>query len=407
MYIFQLAQRLVYNHLLLHIILVLQIVVSFFLLECMLSTIFLVRASSVGMSELLKANYCYFSAIDPRMLSGGLVKSDDNTSTIIFEDSLRNVDAVLQEETVHIRFTDIGKNSTANLQSEKFLKRIKDDMKYGGAYGFSDYEEGVIRVITNNRSFKLNGYYDAACNVDNEWRTVKVKVVGIVKKSFKYLSSTTAGTYISSADIVETYESVKKFDQYFPSIAFLEDYEKFIGKDIKYNSFKSGSILFSDNISKEDLDYNYSLLNSFGVAAFSDDIVKNNKETNKIAVSRYLPSFIFLLIVGTTSLYSVSVINISRQLKTLALYGVLGCSKRDIRNIVRCYLAIINTAACIIIWILLLLSNVFESLSWLFFNINFISYLLPVAISIPLVFLVSLAPLNLVKKESLNKLRKI
>ena len=99
MYILNLAQRLIYNKPLLHIIVTIQLVVSFFVIETAISTLTLTTGSSKFMENLLDSNFCYYSIAERNISiddNGNIVV---NNSDVFLEDCLVGVEAIMHTYT--------------------------------------------------------------------------------------------------------------------------------------------------------------------------------------------------------------------------------------------------------------------------------------------------------------------
>lgn len=398
MYIFNLAQRLIYNKPLLHIILIIQFAASFFVIECAVSTLTLTISSSNFMKPLLQSDFCYFSVAERNIFideNGNLLF---NKSDIYFEDCLEGLEVAMQNDTVGL---SIGsKDASLQLQPEKLIEKTAPDMYSGEAFDSANYEENVIRIITNDKSFKASSYYDAVLtDLNGEEIHAKIKIVGILAAPAYVLSATTAGSEMSSANITHIMDDAQ--NEYFSCIGCTEDYEALIGEKIKHPINKNTLLLFNSSIATKEMESNIDFLRERGVVATSEDILRTTKTDNAYIIKTYLPTFFFLFFVSVSGIFAVSTINISSQIKTLSLYGMLGCSDKDIKKIIYCYIAIICSIPLSIIWVILLLSNYLNAFSGYFLTISAFNYILPVLIGILICLVVPIVPTHTFKKQNL------
>ena len=123
MYIFNLAQRLIYNKPVLHIILIIQFVASFFVIECAVSTLTLTASSNSFIKPLLQSDFCYFSVAERNVFideNGNLLF---NNSDVYFEDCLEGLDVAMQNDMVSL---NVGsKASSLQLQLEKLIQNTR------------------------------------------------------------------------------------------------------------------------------------------------------------------------------------------------------------------------------------------------------------------------------------------
>lgn len=403
MYIFNLAQRLVYSRPLLHVILTIQLTASFFVVECAVSALTLSVSSSEFMKPLSESEFCYFSVAERNVSideSGTLVFND---SSICFEDCLDSLDAAVQNDSVGLFIG--SKSSSMQLQSKKIIKKTSPDMYSGNVFTDENYEENVIRIITNDKSFKVNSYHKAILSdFDGKSINVNVKVVGVLNDPAYILSATTAGSDMSSANISHIMDESQ--DNVFSCIGCAEDYEALTGVKIKHPVNRNTLLLFESSITKETLQKNIDFLKNRGVVTTSEDIVKNTKAENLFILKEYMPTFIFLLLVSIAGMLAVSTINISSHIKTLSLYGVLGCSVSDIKKIIYCYIAIICAVPLAITWVVMLLSKHMNAFFGYFITVSAVNYVLPILICVLICAVVPIAPISTFKKQSLIALQR-
>ncbi len=403
MYIFNLAQRLIYNKPLLHIILIIQFVASFFVIECAVSTLTLTTSSSSFMKPLLQSDFCYFSVAERNVFideNGNLLF---NNSDIYFEDCLEGLDVAMQNDMVSL---NVGsKASSLQLQPEKLIQKTSPDMYSGELFNSENSEENVIRIITNDKSFQTGSYHDVVLtDFNGKEINAKIKIVGVLVDPAYVLSATTAGSEMSSANISHIMDKAE--DGAFSSIGCTEDYEALIGEKIKHPINKNALLLFNNSITTEEMQNNIDFLRERGVVATSEDILKTTKSDNMYIIKTYLPTFIFLFFVSLSGIFAVSTINISSQIKTLSLYGMLGCSDKDIKKIIYCYISVICAIPLLIIWIILLLSKYLNTFSGYFLTISAFNYLLPVFICALVCLVVPIVPIYTFRKQSLIALQR-
>ena len=405
MYILNLAQRLIYNKPLLHIIVTIQLVASFFVIETAISTLTLTTGSSKFMENLLDSNFCYYSIAERNISiddNGNIVV---NNSDVFLEDCLVGVEAIMQNDYVGLNVENA--QVSMQLQSSAFLEKTSQELLKGDIFTDGNYEENVIRVLTNNTDLAPGTYYNGEI-IDFEGNTtnVKIKVTGIYQKPAYILETTTAGSTLSSANISHIMNEYNKIENSFTCVGCLEDYEKLIGTSLKHPLNKTSMILFSDSISQQQINQNFEFLKNHGVVLTASEIKEITKSDNLSIIKSHLPTFIFLLAVSVCGILSVSTINILQQIKTLSLYGILGCSKKDIYKIIYCYIAILCIIPIFVIWGVLFVAKYFNAFVGYFLTISPINYIIPVLLSIILLLVVPIIPIRLFKKQKLIGLKR-
>lgn len=403
MHIVNLAQRLIYNKPLLHIILIIQFVASFFVIECAVSTLTLTTGSSNFIKPLLQSKFCYFSVAERNVFideNGNLLF---NNSDVYFEDCLKGLDAAMQNDMVTV---SVGfENFALQLQPENLINKTLPNMYEGDVFNSENFEENVIRIITNNKSFEVGSYRDAVLtDFNGKGINVKLKTVGVLADPTYMLSATTAGSEMSSANI--TYMLDEAQNGCFSYIGCAKDYESLVGEKIKHPLNDTTLLLFEDSVTDEEMQNNIDFLRENGVVATSEDIIETTKTENMFVIKTYLPTFVFLFLVSLAGIFAVSIINISSQIKTLSLYGMLGCSGKDISKIIYCYIFVLCVIPLLIMWLILLLSKYLNAFSGYFLTVTALNYLVPVLICLIVCLVVPVVPIYTFGKQSLIALQR-
>lgn len=404
MYIISLSEKLILNKIISHIILIIQITVSLFLIESVASTVSLLTQTTDYMKPLLNSNYCYYSITERRYSFSDTGEMVDNNSGIYFEDILKGLSAVAQNEYVNLNIET--KTSSSLLQSYRFLQKTNTSFKKGKTFDEENAEKGIIRLLTNDPSFRTNSIYDAQItDLNGNIFPVKIKVTGILNNPSYVMEVTSAGSEMCSANIVHTVDEYKKNEQFFFSIICIEDYEQVTGAKLKHTISDKAMLLFDDDISTVDMNNNIELLKKTGAVATADDIKSENKAENLYLLRNNLPSFVFLFMVAITGMYAISSININEQMNTLSLYGILGCSAKDISKIIITYILMICSIPCLIVWMILAASQTFGFLSDFLLCINIYNYLIPLVMCLFMVLTVPITPKRTFFNGTLNNIR--
>ncbi len=278
---------------------------------------------------------------------------------------------------------------------------------YKGSGFDGEYEENVIRVITDDKDFSAGSYYEGnVTGADGRSVAVKIKVVGIFGKPMYNLRTTTAGSDISSANIVHFFEDVPRNSDYFNCIACAEDYEKALGVKLDHSINKNSLIIFDEDLTNDEMKENITFLKKHGVVATAEDIAEADAESNEYVLKTKMPIFVFLFCVSLMGMIAVSTINITKQMHTLSIYSMLGCSKKDIIKIIYVYISGICAIALCIIWIILLLSEYLDALSNYFMLVSWLNYITPMLLSVMICLLVPVFLTRVFKKQKLTDINK-
>ncbi len=397
---FSLAKKLVLNKPLLHLIIIIQITCSFFVINSAVSTFNLTTGSSNFMGDLLESDFIYFSVAER---THNLAETVGNTE--YFEKELKGLDVAVCYENVSVIVNN--KITDAVVSSSKILHKTNPQMRFGDGFTNENEKDGVIRLITNDNSFKSGKEYDGViCDYQGNQTNVKFLVTGIYNNPAYFMDVSSAGSAMSSANICDLMEKPSAAGDYFQSIICLEDYERVIGEKRMHPVNKTAMLLFKDNITEKEKEYNISFLNQRGVVATAEDIKAETDTTNDFVLKQNLPMFVFLITVSLFSLFAVSVINITQQMKTLTLYSILGCSEKDISRVIRCYIGIISLIPLWVIYIILSLSSYINFLQSYFLCVGVANYLLPLLLAFLIISVVPIFPVNTFKNNTLNELRR-
>lgn len=405
-----LSYRMIFNHLFLHIILVLQIIFALLMSGSLISALLLITFSSNVMKPSLQKNYCYFSPMDSRTLEAAGVQNFEAADMNKIVKELTGVKSVCYNNNVVAR-SETGNPDTdyfvfdLTIQESDVISGTDVPMLHGSWLDEAEKEDDVIRVVTNSLHYSVGDKVKAQCDIDGNKTELTLKIVGIAKNPFPYIGTSGGGDELCSANIVDTCDKKQYDNKLYFGIASAEDFEALTDCFISRQATQNCSIYFDDDLTDEQTEQNFSVLRKYGSVSSAESISYNDNVTRKFMIKENLPEALFLFAAAVIGMSAVSVINISNNVKMLSLFCISGCTRKQLNAIIFAYVMIIAVIALVPVYLIYLISPFIDFLSSYFVMVNWLSFLISFLLVLIFAVISFIFPYRVLKKNPLNQVR--
>lgn len=169
---------------------------------------------------------------------------------------------------------------------------------------------------------------------------ITATVVGIIGDSVVYPSFNTSGNIVQDSSILFKVNDTMVFltGETIPQEK-LEKYSLSNGRNLY--------VIFNDDATADEKEQLMSFLESKGVVATYEKIIDDSKEVIDSWVATALPLPLFLLIIATVNIISISAVIVKRTMPEYSRYYLIGCTKRKGIMLIAMPLSVIFSIPCI------------------------------------------------------------
>ncbi len=374
----KLAEKLMHNHLLLHLLLIFQMTAVFLVLANIVSTICLTVYTRNIIKPLLNEYYCYFQSANQRQAFRAEEFSYDMKQT-----DINSINAQLAGETLFCSQYEIlfyskqaGNSFDILGQEQKTLENTHADIKRGKWLTDAEKESGYIRIVTNDNRYKVGEVIEGYIQVGGSDIPIKLKVTGIAKNPFSFLSVNSGATYPSSETLVRDFE-INSFASITQGLVCIEDISAYVG-DFEPETPRYGNyhVFFDSSLTQIQYQENLEALKRYGNVASAADIQRNTNGVINENLKSELPSLVFASIIAMAGFSVISLINVSGNMKTFSLYCLNSCRKKTLYLIILLYTLSIVLASFIPTLLVLMCAKYISELESYFAFVNSYTFLL-------------------------------
>ncbi len=251
---------------------------------------------------------------------------------------------------------------------EILLKNLKIPMKKGGFLNTAP--DGTVRFITDCKAYKVGEKIPVTfTDVNGNESSIELLVAGIAESPFFAPTTSSTSTVPDASTLLSEYQKSEK-GTYISGVFCTDDLKKLsvqpeiIAEPINYFVF------FDSSLTEADIESNIKILERYGNVSDITAIIAETDKGIHDSLKIRLPDIVFISLIALVGFCGVSLLNMSANIKTFALYSILGCSRRKLKGILFAYVFILETSALIPTLLLVLSSYVFEPVKAYFSFIN-------------------------------------
>jgi ABC-type antimicrobial peptide transport system permease subunit len=308
--------------------------------------------------------------------SFGVFSEDDIRNTIVGDYDVLNTSFFMFNFDVLAFDKEVLNNFRPDISKGKWLDEVEANNDY------------LPAVLTRNVSgIGLNDIIDLHHLYTND--IIKIKIVGIQRVNFS-LNLNVGGHGFSSSDIVRS-DNVPRL------IVNRNMALEHIHPDLEIKTSSTIIVTESQNVIADFKNYGY--LRSF------NEIYESGIDDRNSRVLFFLPLTLLLFSVSMSGLIGCSILAIIRNMKSFAIFMMIGYNKIDITKIIISYLVLICMCSSffgVIIYYLLGNSSITLFLhSAILVKLN--SFIIPLII-LSIVIMIGFVPLSIIKKQQLKEI---
>lgn len=407
---FVLAYKLIFNHMVLHIILILQMIFALLISGSLISMLLLIDFSANTMKPSLDSKYCYFSPLNQDAFEIVKIKNYKAPDMTDISKELTKVKNICYNKNLVVRSEPAAPNTDyvifdLTVQENEVINGTYVPMLLGKWLDETEKENGILRVVTNSLQYSVGEEVILQSDINGSKVELRLKIVGIAKNPFPYIGTSGGGNELCSANIIDTWDK-KQYDKNIQfGIVAAEDLEQIASFTCSNMTTQNCNIFFEDTITDEELEHNITILERYGSVSEAESIKHFDNISKKHIIKEHLPRMIFIFTASIAGLGVVSAINTSNNVKMLSLFCISGCTRRKLYGIIFAYVLIIGLLSLIPVYLMYLLAPFSNNLSSYFVMINWISFLLPFFLVWVFAAISFIFPYSVLKKKPLNQIR--
>lgn len=350
MKVFKLAFRLMYKNAFLHFLLILQMLLVFVIGSAVVSEINGIFYQKNIIKNLGNTNCVFFQGVNERELISG---SENDTIT---EFEIMNTEKVSNELIGSTKFVSeislfgTSENDGANFNISGFdeilLKNINIPILKGG-FKDSKTDDNTVRFITDCKQYRVGDKIPLAVeDYDGNKLTINLLVVGIAKTPFFSPTTTATSTVADASTLLSEYQK-SEAGKYISGVFCSNDIGEISAKLPKTFVPVNYYIFFDNSLTNADIEKNIEVLKHYGNAAEISQVLDQTDKGTSETLKVELPNIVFICLITLAGFCGISLLNMSANIRTFALYSILGCSRRKQNQILCVYVFIIETAALV------------------------------------------------------------
>ncbi len=403
---FKLAFRLFYKNAFQHCLLILQMVLVFIIGASVVSEINGLLYQKNIIKNLNTDNYVFFQKINDRDISIGSTNQSDHIGYENFDldavkKQLHGSTSFISETTFFARDIDNSCNLQISCFNESLLNKLNIPNIKGASFSKTE-PKGFVRFITDYSKFNIGDEIPIIIEQDSKKFNITLLVVGIAKSPFYGPTTSSTATFPDASTIL--YEYPKSESKYISGLICRDDLESELSSIITYDF--NYHIFFDKNLSDTEIKENIKILNQYGTATTGKSIINKTNINVYESLKLQLPDIVFICLIAFVGFCGISLINISENMPTLALYSILGCSSKKCYEILSIYVLIINIASLLPTILLLFLATFSDEIAIYFPFVDNKTLAIVLVLAI-LFFLISVSFVLLsFKKHSTKQLRR-
>ena len=376
----------------------------------MISMISMQLKAANALSQITEKKFVYYMSLDRHLATMDMVSGSEqeyDKQDIIKnerESAELNLSNVMIRSRIFETYAVVNDIPTSYASvfayNKQLINGLKLPLKSGKWFDRTTQCDGIIDAVANaNPLFKTGDIIKiTAEDGDGKKFEYKIRIIGVLKNQSYIPNASHVGELLFSLSLVSdaSYRSTQT-----PTIIVNSEDIKGI-ENIFSNTPKNEFIVFNDNISEEEYEKNITELSNKGLITTADDIRHQDSNWRCSLIKENLPMIVFLAVLSICGLVSISIINTTNYIKTLSIYFLCGCKRRE------CYMIILSYLGVMFIWIFsitLLLALIFSKINtpiFSYIDINPLSYGWFAAV-IGIYFSISLITLFYVFKHSTIK----
>ena len=233
-----------------------------------------------------------------------------------------------------------GVNVKNSLFTEEMIDSYKLPLSKGNWNDLMKESSDCFNVIASGRQFN---YLNVGDTLDMKLpdvidKSIKIKIVGILANPSIVPQFNTAGSEIDSMQLYEYVNGMV----FYKSNRLNNTLNEIAGYDIistQNNFFTS----FKPTATETEKDKYYSFLSEYSAVATYNEILDNTDDRINSDLRRTIPMPIFLLLIVTLSLISLSVLFVNKQLRMHSIYYLCGCSIQKLYFIISCAIGLMGS----------------------------------------------------------------
>lgn len=300
----------------LSILLAIQMAVGIFLLNFIVTTINVEKVYLKTAQPILSVNAVYFSNIEEENFAG--IKEYPNG----FE-KLKGVK--FMSDTLTDGFTYGNNEIYLYTYSKEFAELAKTSLQSGIWFTQAKTQNTVPVVVDSETSaYKLGDIIeiDTKYYIENEEYSKKTlfEIVGVLDERKLFVEFGSSGN-IRASDFIKSFDSEYSDGR----SLFLTSYEFLDVPDEAFKMYMSNMfVVFNDDISESDMNYNLSVLKDIGVVSSAQDITQETQNEINLTLNRIMPFVVCVIILSLVGIISSNVLNALTQSKTFAIFYMCG-----------------------------------------------------------------------------------
>ncbi len=188
-------------------------------------------------------------------------------------------------------------------------------------------DDGVLNVVISqdSNSLKVSDTFELILSDD---ASITVRVCGIIDDPAYEFNLGTSGDDLCSLDLIREYCAA---DNDMSPLIYCSQtaLTQLVDENFIYASNKNCVIIFDSSLSDSLLLENINTLSQYGYVTDKNELKEQTNEQIRIALIQYLPTAVFLLLIGVVGLISNTILNILNYRRHFAIFYLCGSTWRE------------------------------------------------------------------------------